>query len=164
MPQSLPTLASQLGAALLARQARLSTAESCTGGALAAAITAIAGCSQWFEGGFITYSNHAKQQLLGISPQLLDHYGAVSQPVAQAMASQARLRTGSHYALATTGVAGPSRDDHGNPLGRVWIAWASPQGTCSQCFHFTGNRHSIQHASVQAALTCLLAELNSAPH
>lgn len=159
MPSALFPLAQALGQALLAHRAHVATAESCTGGGIAAALTAVAGSSQWFEMGFVTYSYRAKAHCLGLHLEALQRHGAVRAEVAAAMAEAARRQSGADYAIATTGIAGPHSDEHNTPVGCVWVAWASAAGTDTQCFQFHGTRHSIQQASIRAALEGLLQRL-----
>jgi nicotinamide-nucleotide amidase len=113
-----------LAAALRARGGRLATAESCTGGLIAAACTAVAGSSDWFERGWVTYSNEAKTELLGVPPALIERHGAVSEEVALAMAAGALQASRAGLALAVTGIAGPGGGTPGKPVGTVWLAWA----------------------------------------
>ncbi|MFM7704994.1 MAG: CinA family protein, partial [Rubrivivax sp.] len=113
-----------LADALLERGWMLAAAESCTGGLLAAACTALAGSSHWFERGFVTYSNAAKEEALGVAQALLQAHGAVSEPVARAMAKGALARSQAHLALAVTGIAGPGGAVPGKPVGTVWLAWS----------------------------------------
>jgi nicotinamide-nucleotide amidase len=148
------TLASQL----LARGARLATAESCTGGLIAAACTDLAGSSAWFDRGYITYSNEAKTEMLGVSPELIAQHGAVSEPVARAMAEGALQQAGVDFAVAVTGVAGPGGGSALKPVGTVWLAWASREGpTRVQCHHFVGDRAQVRQQTCVVALQGLLA-------
>ena len=151
-------LAQQLGQAMLARGAVLATAESCTGGGIGAAITAIPGSSAWFDGGVISYSNRAKQALLGVSAESLAQYGAVSEPVVRQMAQGALQRCAADLAVAVSGIAGPDGGSAEKPVGTVWIAWAQANGevTASR-FVFAGDRQSVRHQTVVAALQGLLA-------
>ncbi|CAG0960354.1 nicotinamide-nucleotide amidase [Burkholderiales bacterium] len=143
-----------------ARGLRLATAESCTGGMLAAAMTSLAGSSDWFERGYVTYSNTAKTAELGVPAALIESAGAVSEAVARAMALGARVRSGAAWAVALTGVAGPGGGSADKPVGTVWIAWAGPQGEVSaRCFHFVGDRAAVREQAVSAALTGLIDAL-----
>ena len=151
---------------LLARGERLVTAESCTGGLIAACCTELAGSSQWFERGFVTYSNEAKTELLGVPAALIAAHGAVSEPVALAMAQGALARSAgpsSHsadWAVAVTGIAGPSGGSPAKPVGTVWIAWANRSGTAhAQCHRFDGDRAAIRAATVDHALAGLRRRL-----
>jgi nicotinamide-nucleotide amidase len=139
------------------------TAESCTGGAISAAITAIAGSSAWFEYGLVSYSNTAKQQLLGVNAATLASNGAVSEAVVGEMACGALRVAGADIAVAVSGIAGPSGGTHEKPVGTVWLAWALKSGELkAQCFQFKGDRHQVQAQAVAAALAGLLVFLNEA--
>lgn len=134
----------------------MTTAESCTGGMIAAACTELAGSSNWFERGFVTYSNAAKSELLGVDALLIEHHGAVSEPVARAMAQGALARSHAQAAVAVTGVAGPGGGSVGKPVGTVWFGWATPAGTVSEMKCFGGDRASIRQATVAHALARLI--------
>ncbi len=156
--------ASALGDALRARGWRLATAESCTGGLLAGACTAPAGASDWFAAGFVAYANDAKTALLGVPEALIDGHGAVSAPVAQAMARGALARAGTQLALAVTGIAGPGGGSAAKPVGTVWLglAWTPAAGAaavedCTECLHLDGDRAAIRARIVAIALERLLA-------
>jgi nicotinamide-nucleotide amidase len=150
-----------LGLALRARGWRLAVAESCTGGLIAAACTAVAGSSDWFERGFVTYSNEAKVELLGVDPAQLAEHGAVSEPVARAMALGALARSRADVALAVTGIAGPGGAVPGKPVGTVWLAWAvrSAAGPAAgaERLQLGGERAAVREATVRAALERALA-------
>ena len=150
-------VAAELGRALVARGWRVATAESCTGGLVAGAITAIAGSSGWFDRGFVTYSNEAKHEMLGVSTELIDRYGAVSEPVAAAMAQGARSHSLAQCALAVTGVAGPGGGTAAKPVGMVCFGWAV-EGLVERVatFNFDGDRALVRARSVTAALRGLL--------
>ena len=156
MPASLLSTVKAVASVLQTRQAMLACAESCTGGWIAKVITDQPGSSAWFERGFVTYSNLAKHQMLGVPLDMLEHQGAVSQPVAEAMALGALSHSAADYALAVTGIAGPEGGSIAKPVGMVWLAWAGPDAVHSQLAHFTGNREHIRRATVQAALDGLL--------
>jgi len=141
-----------LAETLLGRQWMLATAESCTGGMVAAACTDLAGSSAWFERGFVTYSNAAKTQMLGVDAQLIATHGAVSEPVARAMAQGALQHSGAQLALAITGVAGPGGGTDAKPVGMVWFAFAGPWGVHSAVQHFTGDRAAVRQAAALHAL------------
>lgn len=160
---SLP-LVRELAEALLARGWRLATAESCTGGLIAAACTELAGSSTWFERGVVSYSNQAKTDLLGVDPTLVARHGAVSEPVARAMAEGALQGAAVEVAVAVTGIAGPTGGTPGKPVGTVWLAWAW-QGapTQARCAHFDGDRVQVRQATCEAALQGLLAGLAGLP-
>ncbi|MCC6852777.1 MAG: CinA family protein [Comamonadaceae bacterium] len=144
-----------LAAALLARRWRLATAESCTGGLVAAACTSVAGSSDWFERGFVTYSNEAKSELLGVPPALLAAHGAVSEEVARAMAQGALAHARAQLVLAVTGIAGPGGAVPGKPVGTVWLAWGSAAGLRAERLQLEGDRAAVRAASVAAALARL---------
>ena len=141
------------------KQWMLATAESCTGGLIAAACTDLAGSSLWFERGFVSYSNAAKTELLAVPAELIAQHGAVSEPVARAMATGALAHSHAQVAVAVTGVAGPSGGSVDKPVGTVWFGWATPSGLFSECQHFAGDRAAVRAATVQHALTRLLALL-----
>ena len=154
--QVITQLAQQLGDKLFAQQASVSTAESCTGGGIAEAITRIAGSSAWFEVGFVTYSNQQKTRVLKVAESDLQRHGAVSQAVVEAMARGAQQLAGAQYAVAVSGVAGPGGGSPNKPVGTVWIAWAQGAQVQSGCWHFAGDRHAVRQQTVQAALAGLL--------
>lgn len=138
---------------LLARGWRLATAESCTGGLIAAHCTALSGSSAWFERGFVTYSNEAKTEMLGVPPELIAAHGAVSEPVALAMAEGALRQSTADVVVAVTGIAGPTGGSPGKPVGTVWIAWAV-RGVPAHaaCHLFAGDRSQVREATVRDAL------------
>ena len=144
---------------LCKRQWMLATAESCTGGLIAAACTDLAGSSNWFERGFVTYSNAAKTELLGVPAELIEQFGAVSEPVARAMAAGALAHSHAQVAVAVTGVAGPGGGSVDKPVGTVWFGWATPSGQHSECQRFAGDRAAVRAATVRHALTRLLTLL-----
>jgi len=152
-------LAVRLGQAALARRLRLATAESCTGGLIAGGITAVAGSSDWFERGFVAYSNAAKVEELGVPEALLDRFGAVSIEVAAAMAQGAVRASRADWAVAVTGIAGPSGGTEAKPVGTVCFAWAGPQGTTSERRVLPGDRAAVRRESVAIALEGLLDRL-----
>ena len=149
-------LAGLLADALRTRGWRIATAESCTGGLIAAACTELAGSSDWFERGFVTYSNQAKSELLGVEPALIASHGAVSQPVAEAMALGALQRAPVQLAAAVTGIAGPGGAVPGKPVGTVWLAVASlrPEGPAvrAERLQLDGDRRAVRRATVLQAL------------
>lgn len=164
MEPILHRLATKVGECLKQRGWFLTTAESCTGGQLAAAITAIAGSSHWFERGFITYSNTAKQDMLGVSPEILKVDGAVSSATVLAMAKGALQRSQAQVSIATSGIAGPEGGSSEKPIGTVWVAWAGDHIPIqTECFHFIGSRLHIQQATVLAGLEKLLKILQKTP-
>ena len=138
---------------------RMASAESCTGGLIAAACTDLAGSSNWFECGFVTYSNPAKTLMLGVDAELICRHGAVSEEVARAMAQGAVARSHADVAVAVTGVAGPSGGSAEKPVGTVWLAWATPAGLVSERCRFDGDRAAVRQATLQHALQRLLALL-----
>ena len=147
---------------LLRRQWMLATAESCTGGMVAAACTDLAGSSAWLERGFVTYSNAAKTQMLGVDAQLIAAHGAVSEPVARAMAQGALQHSAAQVALAITGVAGPGGGSAAKPVGTVWFAFAGPWGVHSEVQHFGGDRAAVRQAAALHALLRLNAHCAAA--
>lgn len=150
-------LAERLGMVLLQCGQSLATAESCTGGGIAHLITSIPGSSQWFERGFVTYSNAAKQELLGVSSESLEQYGAVSEQVATAMALGTLQNSRAAITVAVTGIAGPDGDSPGKPVGTVWFAWATRQGHVHAAeAHFQGNRQQVREQSVLLAVQGVL--------
>jgi nicotinamide-nucleotide amidase len=152
-------LATSLGAAALARGAMIATAESCTGGLVAGAITAIAGSSGWFERGFVTYSNLAKEQQLGVAPSTIERFGAVSEETARAMAQGAVRGAAAQWAVAVTGIAGPDGGSPDKPVGTVWFAWAGPDHLQTLRRQFDGDRTAVREASVRVALEGLVDRL-----
>lgn len=154
-------LATELGDALQLHQWRVVTAESCTGGGVAAAITAIPGSSSWFEYGLVTYANAAKQHLLGVDSQTLLDEGAVSERVVRQMVAGALSLAGADVAVAVSGIAGPGGGSAEKPVGTVWFAWEITKGQqVTQCHHLDGDRNQIRQQAVVIALEGLLALLN----
>jgi len=151
-------LAVDVGRALAERKWRLVTAESCTGGLVAGAITDVAGSSDWFDRGFVTYSNEAKVELLGVSPETLARSGAVSEATVREMAAGALARTRADIAVAITGVAGPTGGTREKPVGLVWFAWAVRGGPVdAESRRLDGDRAAVRDVSVGIALRGLLA-------
>jgi nicotinamide-nucleotide amidase len=151
-----------LGDALRARGWRLAAAESCTGGLIAAACTSVAGSSDWFERGFVTYSNAAKVEMLGVPPATIEQHGAVSEAVVLAMAAGALERSTADLALAVTGIAGPGGAVPGKPVGTVWLALARRGGAAqAQRLQLSGDRAAVRAATVRVALQRLLARARS---
>ena len=144
---------------LTERHWMLATAESCTGGLIAAECTDLSGSSAWFDRGFVSYSNEAKAHMLGVSPELIQLNGAVSEPVALAMALGAVYHSKAAAAVAVTGVAGPTGGSPGKPVGTVWIAWCIGGKTSAELKYFDGDRQSIRRQTVEAALQGLLERL-----
>ncbi len=149
----------QISLELLKHSHLLATAESCSGGMIAAACTDLAGSSQWFERGFVTYSNAAKVEMLGVPAALIEQEGAVSEAVARAMADGALAHSQAHVSLAVTGVAGPTGGSEAKPVGTVWFAWCVNGETHSEMQHFAGDRAAIRAATVRYALQRLLGFL-----
>ena len=159
-PDSIEQLVARLAAFLLERQLMMSTAESCTGGLIAAALTEQAGSSGWFERGFVTYSNRAKIESLWVPAPLIDQYGAVSEPCALAMAQGARTASSSAAALSVTGIAGPSGGTADKPVGTVCFGFSSSvRPGLAVTRHFTGDRSAVRRQSVGYALAAMLAFL-----
>lgn len=149
-------LAEQLGQALCRQQAQVTTAESCTGGGIAEAITRIAGSSRWFEAGYVTYSNRQKTLQLGVPESLFGTVGAVSQEVVEAMAKGALLRSGARWAVAVSGIAGPGGATQDKPVGTVWLAWQDGVQSFSCRCQFAGDRQAVREQTVIRALEGLL--------
>ena len=135
---------------------KFAVAESCTGGLIGARLTSVPGSSSYFPGGVIAYSNDLKKNLLNVPPQWLDSYGAVSGPVAEAMARGVVAATGAHCGISVTGVAGPDGGTSEKPVGTVWVGIALPTGTMSRQFNFTGNRDEVREQAVKAAMELFL--------
>ena len=154
------TLTEALAAKLQARGYQLATAESCTGGLIAATCTSLSGSSLWFERGWVTYSNQAKTTELGVDSELILQHGAVSEAVARAMASGALQHANAQVSVAVTGVAGPTGGSPDKPVGTVWLAWGLPQGVVSERRVFSGDRDAVRQATVLYALERLLALLD----
>jgi nicotinamide-nucleotide amidase len=153
--------AERVGRRLLRRGQLVTTAESCTGGWIAKTLTDVAGSSEWFGEGFVTYSNEAKVRTLGVSRAMLKREGAVSEAVARAMAAGALERTGATLAVAVTGIAGPGGALPGKPVGTVWFCWAQMQGARVRLRverkRFRGNREAVRRSTVRWALVRLLS-------
>lgn len=159
----LEALAAQLGEQLGQHRLRLATAESCTGGLIAALLTAIPGSSAWFERGFVCYSNAAKQEQLGVSAETLASYGAVSAETVFAMASGACRYSRAETSLAVSGVAGPGGGSAQKPVGTVWLAWALPDGRVLAPLRqvFNGGRSQVRARAAEAAMAGLITALES---
>ena len=156
--QDLEALAAKVGSLLLANGQKLATAESCTGGWAAQCLTAIAGSSDWFERGFVTYSNEAKHEMLGVDLETLQTHGAVSEPTACAMAAGALRHSHADWALAITGIAGPAGGSPDKPVGMVCFAWAGPEQRVEvETRFFAGTREAIRCQSVSYALNGFLS-------
>lgn len=156
-----------LAASLRAKGWRMASAESCTGGLIAAACTSVAGSSDWFEHGVVSYSNDAKVELLGVAAELIATQGAVSEPVARAMAAGVMRAPRINVAVAVTGIAGPGGGSPAKPVGLVWLAFASRGadgtiGTTAECHRFGGDRGEVRAAAVRRALQGLLEHVRAA--
>lgn len=161
--QELDALAEQVAAALLARGWMLATAESCTGGWVAKVCTDLAGSSRWFERGFVTYTNEAKQEMLGVEPGVLAEQGAVSEATVRQMAVGALSRSHARASVAISGIAGPGGATPFKPVGMVCLAWAVRGGETLSCIrHFDGDRNAVRRQAVVAALQGVLDVLAAA--
>jgi len=157
------TIAARIGERLTARALMLACAESCTGGWIAKCVTDVAGSSAWFDRGFVTYSNAAKQEMLGVREETLARHGAVSEAVVREMVSGALGRSRAQVALAVSGIAGPGGGTQEKPVGTVWIAWGVPGGgVLADCCRFGGDREAVRRETVRVALQRLFDLL--APH
>jgi len=156
-------LVAELAAEMLARNLLLATAESCTGGWIAQVITSLAGSSAWFEAGFVTYSNAAKQRMLGVPADYFaaGAVGAVSEETVRAMTAGAIANSAAQLAVAVSGIAGPDGGSVDKPVGTVWIAWQWGEKTLTRRYVFPGDRQTVRLATVEQALTGLLKLLNS---
>jgi nicotinamide-nucleotide amidase len=158
----LSTLAEQIGAALKAHGMMLATAESCTGGGIAEAVTDVSGSSAWFERGFVTYSNVAKAEMLGVRPSTLEAHGAVSEAAVREMAAGALQHSHAQVAVAVSGIAGPTGGTPEKPVGTVWFGWALRDGEVhARLHHLSGDRAAVREQSVQIALQGVLNLMNS---
>ncbi|WHI48148.1 CinA family protein [Microbulbifer sp. TRSA001] len=161
-------LARELGGELEKRDWRVTSAESCTGGAIAAAITSIAGASNWFDGSIVSYANRIKNGVLGVDSDDLKRFGAVSEPVARQMACGVLAMMDANLAVAVSGIAGPDGGTAEKPVGTVWIAWAHAEGQepvqiDAKCFLFSGNRAEVQSQTVVEALKGMLRIVREHP-
>ena len=155
-----PALVLLTADALVNKRWMLATAESCTGGLIAAACTDLAGSSRWFERGFVSYSNEAKNELLGVGAALIEAHGAVSEPVVRAMASGAVLRSRAQVGIAVTGVAGPDGGSADKPVGTVWFGFSVGGNVTSEMLRFDGDRAAVRGATVSHTLRRLLQLLD----
>lgn len=156
----LSRLVEQFAATLVERRCSIATVESCTGGGVAAAFTDLAGSSMWFDRGFVTYSNSAKIEMVGVSPSVLAEHGAVSEAVAREMAVGGLKHSHADYALAITGIAGPGGATQGKPVGTVCFAWAGfTEQTVAATQHFSGDRRSVRIQSVIYAIEQALYQM-----
>lgn len=154
-------LARELGSLLLARSWQVTCGESCTGGGIASAITAVPGCSSWFGAGFVTYSNQHKTRMLGVKEATLLRVGAVSREVVEEMAAGALVAVGADIAVAVSGIAGPEGGSDAKPVGTVWLAWATRDNVDTVCRHLAGDRESIRSQAVDIALQGLIERIKS---
>jgi len=154
-------LTKTLAQMLLSRNWTVSLAESCTGGLVCATLTELAGSSEWFERGYITYSNEAKTECLDVPAELIESHGAVSEPVAKAMAEGARINSGSNVAISITGVAGPSGGSAEKPVGTVCFGWTTENQALTKTMKFLGDRQMIRQQATEFALAELIALLRS---
>jgi nicotinamide-nucleotide amidase len=160
MDEDLNGLAQRVGVVLGQHRLMLVTAESCTGGGIAAAVTAVAGSSAWFERGFVTYSNAAKREMLGVQESTLQAHGAVSEPVVREMAAGALRHSAAQVAVAVSGIAGPDGGTPAKPVGTVCLAWAGAGFPIhSETRHFAGGRAEVQRQSVAAALAGVIGHV-----
>jgi nicotinamide-nucleotide amidase len=151
------TLAEQIGTVLRKQGDKLAAAESCTGGWVCQAVTDVAGSSAWFDCGFVTYTNTAKQQLLGVPESVLAAYGAVSEETVCAMAAGTLHHSQADCAVAVSGIAGPTGAVPGKPVGTVWFAWQQREGRCAtRRIQFDGDRRSVRRQAVAVALQGIL--------
>jgi len=163
--QALDALARRVGERLSGLDEMLVTAESCTGGWIAKTLTDIPGSSRWFDRGFVTYSNAAKHQLLGVPEALIARHGAVSEAVVRAMTEGALRHAEARIAVAVSGIAGPEGGSREKPVGTVWIAWeaAETDRTVAQRYQFSGDRERVRRQAVATALAGLLDLLHEWP-
>jgi nicotinamide-nucleotide amidase len=160
MDNQIHTLAERVGRLIARQKIMLVTAESCTGGWIAEAVTSVAGSSAWFERGFVSYSNQAKQDMLGVSADTLNRFGAVSEEVVLEMARGAVQRSKAHLSVAVSGIAGPDGGTLEKPVGTVWVAWGQKLGYAeAECFLFSGDRQAVREQTVIRALQGLIARL-----
>ena len=150
------SLVATLAERLLAAQRQLATAESCTGGWIAKVLTDRAGSSAWFDRGFVTYSNRAKRDMLGVRAETLEQFGAVSRETVLEMAQGALDHSTAEYSVAVSGIAGPGGGTPDKPLGTVWLAWGTPTSVEAVVEHFSGDREAVRAQTVEQALRGLL--------
>ena len=155
MPNSITTLVEKIAEQLTQRGEKLCTAESCTGGLIAKTLTDLAGSSDWFDRGFVTYSNAAKTDMLAVPAQLIERYGAVSEAVASAMLNGALQHSEADYAISVTGVAGPGGGSEEKPVGTVWIGVGSENQQIVRRYVFDGDREAVRLATLETALASL---------
>ena len=153
-------LALRIGQLLLQQGAKITTAESCTGGGIAQAITAIPGSSQWFDCGYVSYSNQAKQDLLAVESGVLQQFGAVSEQVVEQMARGALQACKADYAIAVSGIAGPDGGTADKPVGTVWLCWAGPSQIRSERYQLEGDRQAVRDQAIKISLQELLHQID----
>lgn len=156
----LSLLAQRLGKLCQQLDIEVTTAESCTGGGIASAITSAAGSSAYFTTGYVTYANAAKTRLIGVSDVTLHTHGAVSEAVVNAMVAGACRDSGAQLGVAVSGVAGPGGGSDEKPVGTVWLAWGDVNHQDAKCFHFPGDRQAVREQAVREALAGLVARLD----
>lgn len=156
----LSLLAQRLGKLCQQLDIEVTTAESCTGGGIASAITSAAGSSAYFTTGYVTYANAAKTRLIGVSDVTLHTHGAVSEAVVNAMVAGACRDSGAQLGVAVSGVAGPGGGSDEKPVGTVWLAWGDVNHQEAKCFHFPGDRQAVREQAVREALAGLVARLD----
>lgn len=162
--ETLHDLSERLGAILVASGRRLATAESCTGGGVAHRVTDIAGSSEWFDRGFVTYTNAAKQEMLGVSEDTLAEFGAVSAATVESMVAGALRNSDGNIAVAVSGIAGPGGGSAEKPVGTVWFAWARKgEAAVVRCVNFEGDRAAVRDGSIRVALEGLIELAEAAP-
>lgn len=159
MTNAITFLAEQLGTALSQCEAKVTAAESCTGGGVAHAITAVAGSSKWFDCGFVTYANSAKHRLLGVPLELLATDGAVSEAVVRSMVTGAAAAANADFAVAISGIAGPGGGTKDKPVGTVWFAWQSPSGVKAKKYLLSGDRDEVREQAIKISLQELLHQV-----
>ncbi len=149
-----------LGKLMQQQRLKLATAESCTGGMVAMLVTSIAGSSAWFDQGWVTYTNEAKQQQLGVPKGVFDEHGAVSEACVLAMAKGAIKQSQAHVSVAVSGIAGPAGGSEDKPVGMVWIAWGQKLGYAeAACYQFDGDRQAVREQATEAALDGIIKRL-----
>ena len=163
MDAELYELSQRVGEVLKARKLMMAAAESCTGGWIGQAITMVPGSSHWFDRGFVTYTNEAKQEMLGVSARTLDAFGAVSEQTVTEMVAGALARSRAQVAVAVSGIAGPDGGSRTKPVGTVLLAWGEKHGKVeARAMHFQGDRDAVRRSTVIAALEGLLARVGRA--
>lgn len=161
LQQPADALVAELAELLTSRQATMTTAESCTGGLIAGALTAMAGSSAWFEQSVVTYSNRAKQSLLGVPAAVLEQHGAVSEACVMAMARGACERSGASISVAVSGIAGPDGATPGKPVGTVWLGWSVGNTVTAELLHLQGDRRAVREQAVLHALRGTIARIRN---